>query len=120
MSLRILHEQQRAEKQRSEPPRQSTSSHSTLEGAVGGVGVNYPKPQRQSRKQPQNKKYTTQQQEISQIQREQSMLQQESHLQGSHNTTTYMNLPNLNARQNMWTMQYHGPHKETVQGRSLL
>ena len=94
MSLRILHEQQRAEKQWSEPPRQLTSSHSTVEGAVGGVGVNYPKPQRQNRKQHQNKKYPTQQQEISQIQREQSLLQQNSYFPGPHNTTTYMNLPN--------------------------
>ena len=94
MSLRILHEQQCAEKQRSEPPRQSTSSHSTLEGAVVGTGTNYPKPQRQNRKQHQNKKYPTKQHEISRIQRKQSMIQQDSHFQGPHNNTTYMNLPN--------------------------
>ena len=103
MSLRILHEQQRAEKQWSEPPRQSTSSHSTLEGAVGGA--NYRKPQRQNGKQHQNKKYPTQQQEISQIQREQSLLQQDSY---------------LFERENMWKVWYHGSHKETMQGRSLL
>ena len=78
-SLRILHEQQRAEKQQSDPPHQSTSSQSSWEGAVGGIGANYPKPQRQNRKQNQNKKSTTQQQEIRQIQRDHSMLRQESH-----------------------------------------
>ena len=61
-----------------------------FEGAVGGVGVNHPKPQRVTKKhQPQGQPQT-----VIQSQRENNHLQQDSYFQGPHNTMTYMNLPN--------------------------
>ena len=64
--------------------------HSTFEGAVGGVRVNHPKPQRLTKKhQPQD-----QPRPVLQSQQEINHPRQDNYLQGPHNTTMYMNLPN--------------------------
>ena len=88
-TLRSFHEKQRMERQRKNQPRMSVSSHSTMEGAVGGIEVQYPKPQRQTKKhQLQGKP----QQTMSNHQRN-NQPQQSNYHQGPHNTTTYMDLP---------------------------
>ena len=66
----------------------SVTSHSTMEGAVGGTGVNLPKSQRMTKKHQSQ----GQPQEVIQSQRESNSLQQDNYFQGPHNTTTYMNL----------------------------
>ena len=61
-----------------------------FEGAVGGIGMNHPKPQRVTKKhQPQDQPQTAMQ-----SQQEINDSRQDNYLQGPHNTTTYMNLPN--------------------------
>ena len=88
-TLRSFHEKQRGERQQNNTHHTSVTLHSTFEGAVGGVGVDHPKPQRTTKKhqqhdQPQG---TMPSQEINHP-------RQDNYLQGPHNTTTYMNLPN--------------------------
>ena len=88
-TLRSFHEKQRGERQQNNTHHTSVTLHSTFEGAVGGVGVDHPKPQRvtkrhQQHDQPQG---TMQSQETNHP-------RQDNYLQGPHNTTTYMNLPN--------------------------
>ena len=88
-TLRSFHEKQRGERQQNNTHHTSVALHSTFEGAVGGVRADQPKPQRTTQKhqqhdQPQGK---TQSQEINRP-------RQDNYLQGPHNTTTYMNLPN--------------------------
>ena len=54
-TLRSFHEKQRGECKRNNTHHTSVTLHSTFEGAVGGVGVNQPKPQRLTKKhQPQD------------------------------------------------------------------
>ena len=89
-TLRSFHEKQRGKRQQNNTHHTSVTLHSMFEGAVGGVRVDHPKPQRMTQKhqqhdQPQGK---TQSQEINRP-------RQDNYLQGPHNTTTYMNLPNL-------------------------
>ena len=88
-TLRSFHEKQRGELQGGNQPRMSVSSHSTLEGAVGGTQTQYPKPQRQPKKQHNqgNSQETT-----SNLQGN-NRLPQNNYYQGPHNTTTYMELP---------------------------
>ena len=43
-TLRSFHEKQRVERQWENTQHTSVSLHSTFEGAVGGVGMNHPKP----------------------------------------------------------------------------
>ena len=89
-TLRSFHEKQRGERQWENTHHTSVTLHSTFEGAVGGVGVNHPKPQRVTKKhQPQD-----QPQMVTQSQQEINHSRQDNYLQGPHNTTTYMNLPN--------------------------
>ena len=84
-SLRSFHEKQRVECQGENPPRTSVSSHSTLEGAVGGVGTNYPKPQRVIKKHhPQGQSKT-----VIRNQQENNHLQQDSYFQGPHKYCKY-------------------------------
>ena len=52
-TLRSFHEKQRVERQGEDQPRMSVSSHSTMEGAIGGIEMQYPKPQRQIKKHQQ-------------------------------------------------------------------
>ena len=82
-TLRSFHEKQRGERQQNNTHHTLVSLHSTFEGAVGGVGVDHPKPQRMTKKhqqhdQPQG---TVQSQESNHP-------RQDNHLQGLHNTTT--------------------------------
>ena len=94
-SLRSFHEKQRTGRQGENPQHQSVSSHSTLEGAVGGDEPNYSKPQRKNKKTRQtNVGNPTQSQVPLQVRREQEAPQPDSYFQGMHNTTMYMNLPN--------------------------
>ena len=87
--LRSFHEKQRIEHQEGNPARMSVSSHSMLEGAVGGVETQYLKPQRQTKKhQPQGKPP-----QVMLKQQANNQPQQSSYFQGPHNTTTYMDLP---------------------------
>ena len=89
-TLRSFHEKQRGERQGNNIHHTSVTLHSTFEGAVGGVGVNHPKPQRLTKKhQPHDQPQT-----MAQGQQEINDPRQDNYLQGSHNTTTYMNLPN--------------------------
>ena len=60
-----------------------------LEGAVGGVGVDHPKPQRMTKKHQQHD------QPRGTMQTQENYPRQDNQLQGLHNTTTYMTLPNL-------------------------
>ena len=53
-TLRSFHEKQRGERQQSNTHHTLASLHSTLEGAVGGVGVDHPKPQRMTKKHQQH------------------------------------------------------------------
>ena len=88
--LRSFHEKQRVERQGENMHHTSVSLCSMVEGAVGGVGVNHPKPQRvNKRHQPQDKPQT-----VIQSQQENNHIQQDNYFQGPHNTTTYMNFPN--------------------------
>ena len=71
------------------------SSHSTLEGAVGGDEPNCPRPQRVNKKNRQtNVGNPTQSQVPYQVQKEQEAPQPDSYFQGMHYATMYMNLPN--------------------------
>ena len=89
-TLRSFHEKQRGECQWENIHHTSVTLHSMFEGAAGGVGVNYPKPQRLTKKhQPQDQPHTA-----TQSQQEINHSQQDNYFQGPHNTTTYMNLPN--------------------------
>ena len=88
-TLRSFHEKQRGERQQNDTHHTSVSLHSTFEGAVGGVGVDHPKPQRMTKKHQQH----DQPQGTVQSQ-ERNHPRQDNHLQGLHNTTTYMTLPN--------------------------
>ena len=93
--MRSFHEKQHMGRQGENPQHQSVSSHSTLEGAVGGDEPKYPKPQRTNKKTRQtNVGNTTQSQVPHQVQKEQEAPQPDSYFQGMHNTTMYMNLPN--------------------------
>ena len=89
-TLRSFHEKQRGERQQNDTHHTSVTLHSTFEGAVGGVRVDRPKPQRMTKKhqphvQPQGTKQS----------QESNHPRQDNYLQGPHNTMTYMNLPNL-------------------------
>ena len=53
-TLRSFHEKQRGERQQNNTHHTSVSLHSTFEGAVGGVGVDRPKPQRMTKKHQQH------------------------------------------------------------------
>ena len=53
-TLRSFHEKQRGERQQNDTHHTSVSLHSTFEGAVGGVGVGHPKPQRMTKKHQQH------------------------------------------------------------------
>ena len=89
-TLRSFHEKQRVEHQWENTHHTSVSLHSTFEGAVGGIGMKHPKPQRVTKKhQPQDQPQTA-----TQSQQEINHSRQDNYLQGPHNTTTYMNLPN--------------------------
>ena len=77
------------ERQGTTRPRMSVSSHSTVEGAVGGTETQYPKPQRQNRKH-QNQGNS---QQMMPNHQENSQPPQSNFYQGPHNTTTYMELP---------------------------
>ena len=71
------------------------SSQSTLRGAVGEAKQNYPKTQRTNTKiREPNVVNTYQNQLPHQVWKEQEVSHPDSYLQGRHNTTTYMNLPN--------------------------
>ena len=107
-TLRSFHEKQRGERQWENTHHISESLHSTFEGAVGGVGVNHPKPQRITKKQQSQ----DQPQAVMQSQQEINHSRQDNHLQGPHNTTTYMNL--------LWEMWLDGAYQENVQRGSLL
>ena len=94
-SLRSFHEKQRMERQGENPQHPLVSSHSTLEGAVGGDEPNYPRSQRVNKKNRQtNVGNPTQSQVPYQVRKEQEAPQSDSYFQGMHNTTMYMNLPN--------------------------
>ena len=88
-TLRSFHEKQRVERQGDDQPRMSVSSHSTLEGAVGGTVTQYPKPQRQTQK---NQNQGISQQKVPKHQGN-SQPSQSNFYHGPHNTTTYMELP---------------------------
>ena len=93
--LRDLHERQHKEKQEEKRQRHSLSSQSTLGGAVGEVKQNFPKTQRTNTKiREPNVVNTYQNQLPHQVWKEQEVSHPDSYLQGRHNTTTYMNLPN--------------------------
>ena len=71
------------------------SSQSTLGGAVGEAKQNYPKTQRTNTKiREPNVVNTYQNQLPHQVWKEQEVSHPDSYLQGRHNTTMYMNLPN--------------------------
>ena len=77
------------------PQHPSVSSHSTLEGAVGGNEPDNPKPQRTNRRTRQtNVGNPIRNQVPYQVQKEQEAPQPDSYFQGMHNATMYMNLPN--------------------------
>ena len=93
--MRSFYEKQCMGRQGENPQHPSVSSHSTLEGAVGGDEPNYPKPQRMNKKTRQtNVGNPTQSQVSHQVRKEQEAPQPDSYFQGMHNTTMYMNLPN--------------------------
>ena len=86
-TLRSFHEKQRGERQQNNTHHTVVSLHSTFEGAAGGVGADHPKPQRMNKRhQQQDQPMTRQTQE--------NYPRQDNQLQGLHNTTTYMTLPN--------------------------
>ena len=88
-TLRSFHEKQRVDRQGGDQPRMSVSSHSTMEGAVGGAETQYPKPQRQT------KKHQTQEDSRQMMPNHQgnNQPQQNNYYQDPHNTTAYMELP---------------------------
>ena len=88
-TLRSFHEKQREERQGEDQPRTSVTSHSTLEGAVGGTVTQHPKPQRQTQK---NQSQGNSQQKTAK-QQGNNQPSQSNFYQGPHNTTTYMELP---------------------------
>ena len=87
-TLRSFHEKQRGERQQNNTHHTLVSLHSTFEGAVGGVGVDHPKPQRMT------KKHQQQHDQPRTMQSQENYPRQDDQLQGLHNTTTYMTLPN--------------------------
>ena len=94
-SLRSFHEKQCMGRQGENPQHLLVSSHSTLEGAVGGDDPNYPRPQRVNKKNRQtNVGNPTQSQVSYQVRKEQEAPQPDSYFQRMHNATMYMNLPN--------------------------
>ena len=86
-TLRSFHEKQRGERQQNNTHHTLVSLHSTFEGAVGGVGVDHPKPQRMTKKHQQHDQPRT-------MQSQENYPRRDDQLQGLHNTTTYMTLPN--------------------------
>ena len=86
-TLRSFHEKQRGERQQNNTHHTLVSLHSTFEGAVGGVGVDHPKPQRMTKKHQHDQPRGT-------MQSQENYPRQDNQLQGLHNTTTYMTLPN--------------------------
>ena len=87
-TLRSFHKKQRGEWQQSNTHHTLVSLHSTLEGAVGGVRVDHPKPQRMTKKHQQHD------QTRGTMQTQENYPRQDNQLQGLHNTMTYMTLPN--------------------------
>ena len=83
-----FHEKQRVDRQ-GDQPRMSVSSQSTVEGATGGAGMQYPKPQRLT------KKHQTQgnHQQIVSNQQRGNQSQQNNYYPDPHNNTAYMELP---------------------------
>ena len=93
--MRSFHEKQRMGRQGENPQHLSVSSHSTLEGAVGGNEPDNPKPQRTNKRTRQtNVGNPIRNQVPYQVQKEQEAPQPDSYFQGMHNATMYMNLPN--------------------------
>ena len=88
-TLRSFHEKQREERQGEDRARMSVSSHSMLEGAVGGTVTQYPKPQRQMQK---NQSQGASQHKTVKHQGN-NQTSQNNFYQGPHDTTTYMELP---------------------------
>ena len=89
-TLRSFHEKQREERQGEDRARTSVTSHSTLEGAVGGTVTQYPKPQRHTQK---NQTQRDSQYKTVKYQ-ENNPPPQNNFYQGPADTTTYMELPN--------------------------
>ena len=86
-TLRSFHEKQRGERRQNSTHHTGVSLQSTFEGATGGVGVDHPKPQRITKRHPQQDQPLT-------MQSQENYPRQDNQLQGLHNTTTYMTLPN--------------------------
>ena len=86
-TLRSFHEKQRVERQSEEPPRTSTSSQSTVEGAVGSTGMQYPKPQRLT------KKHQGSHQHMVPNHQRGNQPQHNNYYPDPHNNTAYMELP---------------------------
>ena len=86
-TLRSFHEKQRGERQQNDTHQTSITLHSMFEGAVGGVRTDHPKPQRITKKHQQQDQPRT-------MQSQENYPRQDNQLQGLHNTTTYMTLPN--------------------------
>ena len=83
--MRSFHEKQRGERQWENTHHTSVTLHSTFEGAVGGVGVNHPKPERVTKKhQPQDHPQTAMQ-----SQQEINHSRQDNYLQGPHKEEVY-------------------------------
>ena len=94
-TLRSFHEKQHMGRQGENPQHPSVSSHSTLEGAVGGNEPDNPKPQRTNKRTRQNNVGNPIQNQVPyQVQKEREEPQPDSYFQGMHNATMYMNLPN--------------------------
>ena len=104
------------ERQGGEQPRMSVSSHSTMEGAVGGaVGsagteTQYPKPQRQTKKHQNQGNFR---QMMPNHQGNNQPLQS-NYYQGPHNTTTYMELPSSIRTKICGKMRTDGAHQEVL------
>ena len=81
-TLRSFHEKQRMDHQGGNQPRTSVSSQSTVEGATGGAGTQYPKPQRVTKRHQNQGDH-------------QQMVpnQQNNYYPDPHNNTVYMELP---------------------------
>ena len=94
-ALRDFHERQCKEKQEEKRQRHSAPSQSTPGGAVGKAKQNYPTTQRANTKiREPNVVNTYQNQLPHQGWKEHEVSHPDSYLQGRHNTTSYMNLPN--------------------------
>ena len=94
-TLRSFYEKQRMGRQQNNS-RPSVSSYSMLEGAVGGVDTHstgHPQPKTTTKKNQQDSKQqkAMQPQEFGNVPN--NRVHQDDYFQGSHNTTTYMNLP---------------------------